>query len=219
MAIDKSNTPVWMKVVLIVLAVVLMFGFVTIGASPFLGGGNQQTVAPAGSLEAATQRFAPTVSGLTGMLQSDPESYTVLVSLGNTYFDWALEAQKVAQTTSANAGADLPLWISAKDAYGRAVAVKAGEPPVTVDYAITLFYTGDTLRAIEQAESITKSTPDFALAWFNLGIFYGAIGENEKAVEGFERYLKLDSQDQFGNTDFAKKQIESLKSSSTTPTP
>ncbi len=150
MAINKAQTPVWMKAVLVVLAIVFVFGFISIGASPFMTDSTQQqtTTPAAGSLDAVNQQFQPTVSALTAQLQSDPESYTVLVSLGNTYFDWAAQIQQASQTTTANVGADQPIWVAAKDAYSRALAVKEGESPVTVDYAITLFYTGETTKAI-----------------------------------------------------------------------
>lgn len=212
MAINKANTPLWMKAVLIFMAIVFVFGFVSIGASPFMNNGQQPGTAPVGSLEAVNQQFTPTVSALTAQLQSDPESYTVLVNLGNTYFDWAAKVQQQSQTTSASVGTDLPLWVSAKDAYGRALAVQAGEPPVTIDYAITLFYTGETLKAIEEAEAVAQATPDFPPSFFNLGIFYGALGDNAKAVASFEQYLELDPEGKQGNAEFAKTQLETLES-------
>ena len=212
MAINKANTPVWMKAVLILMAIVFVFGFISIGASPFLNNGQQPGAATPGSLDAVNQQFTPTVSALTAQLQSDPESYTVLVNLGNTYFDWAAKVQEQSQTTSASVGTDLPLWVSAKDAYGRALAVQPGEPPVTVDYAITLFYTGESVKAIEQAEAVAKATPDFPPAYFNLCIFYGATGENAKAISNFKMYLELDPDGKQGNADFAKSQLQSLGS-------
>jgi tetratricopeptide (TPR) repeat protein len=217
-AINKANTPVWMKAVLILMAIVFVFGFISIGASPFLDNGQQPGTAPAGSLDAINGQFTPTVSALTTQLQSEPESYTVLVNLGNTYFDWAVQVQQQSQTTSAAVGADLPLWVSAKDAYGRALAVKPGEPPVTVDYAITLFYTGESTRAIEEAEAVAKADPEFAPAFFNLGIFYGAVGENATAITNLERYLELDPEGKQGNADFAKNQLQTLRTTSTPAT-
>lgn len=219
MAINKANTPLWMKVVLIVLAIVFVFGFVAIGASPFAGDGTDQPgVAPPGSLEAINQQFAPTIGSLTTLLQSDPASYTVLVSMGDTYFDWAAQVQQAAQTDATKQGADVALWVAAKDAYRRALDVESGAPPVTIDYAITLFYTGETLAAIEQAESIRESAPEFPPAWFNLGIFYGSVGDVEKAVENYERYVELDPEGKQGNVDFAKEQLASLTTTESTLT-
>lgn len=219
MAINKARTPIWMKVVLIVLAIVFVFGFVSIGASPFMNDQTQQTTPGTGSLDAVNSQFGPTVQSLTGLLQSEPESYTVLVNLGNTYFDWAIAIQQESQNTSAAIGADLPIWVASADAYRRALVIQPGEPPVTVDFAIALFYTGDTANAIKNAEAIAESTPDFAPAFFNLGVFYGAINESDKAIAAFERYLELDPEGTQGNADFAKSQIETLRSAGTTATP
>jgi len=218
-AINKSQTPVWMKAVLILLAIVFVFGFVSIGASPFMTDDTQEPAA-AGSLDAINQQFAPTVAAVTSQLQTDPENFDLLVNLGNTYFDWAAQVQQAAQTDAANAGVDQPLWVAAKDAYGRAVAIDATNPPVTVDYAIVLFYTGETAKAIEMASAIAKSNPEFAMAWYNLGIFHKALGETEEAIAGFERYLELDPKGESGNLEFAKSELATLKGEGgTTATP
>lgn len=218
MAIDKSRTPAWMKATLILLAVVFVFGFVTIAANPFQGvqSGNQGGTDP---LSTVNQQYQPAVAALTAQLQSTPESYTILVSLGNTYFDWANAVQQQSRTSTAAVGADQPLWISAKDAYSRAVAINAQEPPVMVDYAITRFYSGDTNGAIETAEQVAKTSPDFAPAYFNLGIFYSAVAQNDRAITALERYLKLDPEGKQGDVNFAKQQLQTLRSGGATQTP
>lgn len=214
MAIDKSNTPAWMKGVLIALAAVFVLGFVSVAANPFTlfaPQGNRTGAPGTDAVSLANQRFQPGVEALTSRLQSDPESYTVLVQLGNAYYDWALEIQKASQQATSAAGADQPLWVAAKDAYGRAVEVKGDEPPVLVDYSITQFYSGDTNAAIETATGVSKSNPEFAPAWFNLGVYYGALGDKAKAKSSFERYIKLDPQGKQGDVNYAKQQLEQLK--------
>jgi tetratricopeptide (TPR) repeat protein len=214
-----------MKVVLIFLAIVFVGGFVTVAADPF--GAGQQAAQPATDpLSAINQQYQPTVTALTNQLRSEPESYTVLVSLGNTYFDWAVSVQQGAQQSPQLAGADQPLWISAKDAYRRAVEIRDDEPPVLVDYAITLFYTGETNRAIEYAERAIEVDDEFAPAWFNRGIFVAELGQREAAIESFERAVELDPQGQQVNTEFANQQLTQLRSQSgtapsepATPTP
>ncbi len=107
----------------------------------------------------ADAQYQPQVAALTAQLQSDPQNYATLVSLGNAYFDWALAKQQAAQTDASAAGADQPLWIAAKDAYSRAIAVKGDESPVRVDYAIAVFYSGDTVTAIKLAEAVVEGRP------------------------------------------------------------
>lgn len=212
MAINKSNSPVWVKVTLIVLIVAFVASIVTIAANPFAPPTPTGQTAGGDGISAIEAQYQPQIAALTGQLQSDPTSYTVLVNLGNTYFDWAQQTQQASATTTSAVGADQPLWISAKDSYARALAVKADESPVRVDHTITVFYTGDTPTAIELAEQIIKDDPTFAPAHFNLGIFYQSSGDNQKAVAAFNKYLELDPQgSQGGNPDYAKEQLDALK--------
>lgn len=217
MAIDKSNTPGWMKAVLIILALVFVGGFVSVAANPFalLAPQSSGSTPASDTVTAANNQNQPRVSAITAQLQSDPESYTLLTALGNSYFDWASQVQQASQTSSAAVGADAPLWISAKDAYSRALAVKATDPPVLVDYAVTQFYSGDTNGAIESTEKAKKIDPKFAPAYFNQGIFMSALNKNKEAVAAFQQYLKLDPKGQQGNPQYARQQIQQLSGKGT----
>jgi len=209
-AINKANTPLWMKATLILLAVVFVTGFVSLGASSFSSMNSGDGATTTDPVQQVNQQFQPTVDGLTSQLQSDPESYTVLVQLGNQYFDWAIAMSKASETASAALGADQQLWTSAKDAYARAVAVRKDESPVLIDYSITLFYSGDTNKAIETASGVVKSDPTFAPAYFNLGVFNEALGNKDVAIKNLEQYLKLDPKGESGNADYAKEALTRL---------
>jgi tetratricopeptide (TPR) repeat protein len=216
-AINKSNSPMWVKVTLIILIVAFVMSFVVLASNPF------QAFAPTGTTPSGQKQdpiaqidaqFQPQVAAITAQLQSDPASYTVLVSLGNTYFDYAIQKQQASQTSTAAAGSDLPLWSSAKDAYERALKIDATESAVRMDYAITLFYTGDSLAAIKIGEEVVKEDPTFAPGWFNSGVFYAALSQNAKAITAFEKYLALDPKgEKGGSPEFAKTQIKQLKAS------
>lgn len=217
MALNKAQTSLGVKIILIILIVAFVASFIPLIGSVFSGDGTQQ--AQSGPVDQINQQFQPTVSSLTGLLQSEPESYTVLVNLGNTYFDWAAQLQQASQTDPTVAGADQPLWVAAKDAYRRAIAVQDGDPPVVVDYAITAHYSGETSVAVASAKRIAESNPDFAPAFFNLGVFYRALGQTSDAVAAFEQYLKLDPEGTQGDVEYAKSELQSLKGGSATTTP
>lgn len=218
MAIDKSNTPGWMKAVLILLALVFVGGFISVAANPFalLAPQPGANTPASDAVTAANNQHQPQVNQLTAALQSNPESYTILTALGNSYFDWASQIQQASQTTSSAAGADAPLWIAAKDAYSRALKVKATDPPVLVDYAVTQFYSGDTNGALASVEQAQKINPKFAPAYFNQGIFYSALQKNKEAVAAFQQYLKLDPKGQQGNPQYARQQVDQLSGNTTT---
>lgn len=212
MAINKANSPLWMKVTLIILIVAFVLSFVTVATLPSCSQETDDTSASTDTTTSAQEaQYQSTVAALTSSLQSEPESYTVLVSLGNAYFDWASVRQS---STEATAGADLPLWVSAKDAYTRAIAVDDSDLSVHTDLAIVTFYSGDTQGAITVAEAVLKEDPDFSPALFNLGVFYQASGDDAAALKMFQHYLEVDPNGESGgNPDYATQQVEALQGS------
>jgi len=221
MALNKSHTSLGMKIIIIALIVAFVSLFLYGGVAsiidlfkskPATAGVTTDPVKTIGA------KYEPQVTALTAMVASEPASYTVLVSLGNAYFDWAQELSKASQTSTPALAATPPLWLQAKDAYGRAVKAKPGEAAVTIDYAIATFYSGETTAAIAIAEPIAQSQPKFAQAWLNLGVFYSAANQNAKAIEAFDKYLVLDPKGTQGNLDYVKQQLDTLKKgTATTP--
>ena len=220
MGLDKSHTSVGMKIIigLLIIAFVSMFLYGGIASVIELFKPNPNQAAPVASADpvaAATVKYQAQIDALSAQVESQPTSYTALVSLGNKYFDWAQELGKASQTSTAAATAMGPVWVSAKDTYARAVKVQPGDPGVTIDYAIATFYSGESTAAIAIAEPVTKSNPTFAQAWLNLGTFYEATAQPAKAIVAYERYLKLDPDDKQGNAAFVKAQLAALKKAAT----
>jgi len=190
-AINKKQSSIWVKAVLIFVA----FAFVvSLIPALFLGNrGAAQDSSGATETGAALERIAnehlPAVNSYTAALSSEPTSYTALVGLGNTYFDWGLQIQ---QTVGATTGHDLPMWHSAAALYGRALEVQPGDPSVETDYAVALFYSGQTQAAIDVIERVKAESPEFGPAYYNAGIFYRFAGQREAAIASFERYLELE---------------------------
>jgi len=220
MGLDKSSTSVGMKVIisLLILAFVSTFLYGGIAsiiqafqASPSTSSATKST----DPVAAAEAQFKPQVDALNKLVESEPTSYTPLVNLGNAYFDWAQTVSQASQTSTSAAVTAGALWISAKDSYGRAIKVQPGDPAVTIDFAIATFYSGDTSAAIAIATPVSRTTPKFAQAWLNLGVFYEASGETAKAIAAYEQYLKLDPSGKQGNAEYAKTQLQTLKKGST----
>lgn len=190
MAINKKQSSIWVKAVLIFVAFAFVISLIP---ALFLGDQGGQDASGATETGAALEQIAnehlPAVNSYTGVLASEPTSYTALVGLGNTYFDWGLQIQ---QAIGANSGNDLPMWISAATMYNRALIVQPGDPNVSTDYAIALFYSGQTQSAIEVIEQVQVDFPDFGPAYFNAGIFYRFAGQPDTAIANFERYLELE---------------------------
>jgi Flp pilus assembly protein TadD len=224
-AINKARTSPWMKTFIIILIVAFVSSFMYAGFAGLFTSFSQsanttQSQVATNTVQAVNDQYKPGVDALAALVQSQPTSYTALVNLGNAYYDWAqtlsTPSQGASQPTTAAMAAAFPLWGQASEAYGRALKVKPGEPPVTVDYSIATFYSGDTTAAIVAVTSVTKSAPTFAPAWLNLGIFLEQAGETSKAIAAYQQYLKLDPNGQ--NVSFAKQQLTALQGSSVVAT-
>lgn len=191
MAINKKQSSLWVKIVLIFVVVAFIASLLP---AFFMGNtGGTQDASGASETAAALERIAndhlPAVNSYTAVLSSEPTSYTALVGLGNTYFDWGSQIQ---QTVGASTGNDLPMWLSAATLYSQALTVQPGDPSVATDFAIALFYSGQTDRAIEVIEQVQAESPEFGPAYFNAGVFYRFAGDTGKAIANLERYLELE---------------------------
>jgi tetratricopeptide (TPR) repeat protein len=224
-AINKAKTSPWMKgfIIFLIIAFVVTIGAASIPSiAQLFTSTPDQTTAPTTkvvTVEQVNANFKPGVDALVAAAASDPTSYTAQVNLGNAYYDWAqtlaTPAEGASQITTAAAAAAAPLWVSSRDAYAKAVTIKAGDPGVETDFAIVTYYSGDTTAAIALGERTTTAQPNFSQAWLNLGVFYAGSGQNAKAIAAFERYIKLEPKGQ--NVTYAQDQIKALKATPTTP--
>ncbi len=212
MAINKRNSSLWVKIV--VVFVVLAFVASLVPAF-FLGGSGPQPTNASTETGATLERIAndhvPAVASSTAALQADPEDYNALVNLGNVYYDWGLQ---IMQALGSGTGHDLPMWTAAVSSYERALAIEPGDPNVEVDMAIAYFYSGQTPRAIEVAERVMAESPEFAPAYYNGAIFYRASGQTADAVAALERYLELEPEGQSASAAYnmlAEMQAESAE--------
>lgn len=205
MALDKKQTSLLTKIGIGLIAAVLVLAFIPWDSIGLGGGGNTQDPATGtGQLEAIAARYAPTIAANDQKLASEPTSYTVLVTQGNVYFDWAIDVQQASQS-----GADLPIWLAASVYYGRAIEQQSGDPNVATDYAVSLYYSGNTQAAIDVIEPVLEENPDFAVAFYNAGIFYDTAGRGADAVRVMQRYIELDPSGQTGSPDVAQDVIDS----------
>ena len=200
MALDKKKSSLLTRIGIGIIAVMLVLAFVPWDSIGLTGGSGSNGSEGDGQMEAIAARYSATIGGNDQLLASDSTSYTVLVTQGNTYFDWAHEVQGL-DTQNLE---DRPIWTSASVFYGRALEVQPGDPSVATDYAISKYYSGDAEGAIVIVGEVMESSPDFAPAFFNAGIFYSSAGRSPEAVAAMTRYLELDPQGQSGDPEYAR---------------
>ncbi len=199
MAIDKSRTPPWMRVVLVVLAVALVFGVASIPMLSLLEGSSTSNKSrdTSSTLDAAARNWASGAMTNEAALRDDPKNYDLLVAQANLYHDWAGEVLQSSQDDQVLMASAVPMWMAAIQYYRRALDLKPGDPAVNTDLSVSLFYSGDTTAAIQTAVKVTKSDPKFSPAFLNLGVFYEATGNRSQSITALKQYLKLEPSGQY----------------------
>ncbi len=216
MSINKSHTSPFMKVVLIVIIISMITLFLAGGIAGFVDLFKAQPkAATVDPIIAAKNQFEPRAQAFANALASSPASYTLLVNLGNTRYDYAVTLLQLVSkgTTSAMLPA-VQQWTAARDAFGKAYKIKKTDLKVGVDYSVATFYSGDTTQAVKIVSGVIKQDPKFAPAYFNLGIFYDAQGDVLSAIVAYQTYVTLDPKGQSGDPSYAKRRISSLESTS-----
>ncbi|MDO8914962.1 MAG: hypothetical protein Q7W16_02615 [Coriobacteriia bacterium] len=199
MAIDKSRTSPFVKGVIIFVAITFVLGIAGTAFVPLLeaifnpaastGTSGTGSTNASDTVAAISAKYVTTTQNNDNALKTDPKNYNLLVSQAQAYHDWANE---IMQSTQQQGGTDRPLWLLAVDFYRKALEVKAGDPNVTTDMAIAQFYSGDIEGAIATGLALEKADAKFAAVRFNMGVFYGAAGDNASAIAQYEAYIKLD---------------------------
>lgn len=195
MAFDKSRTSPLMKTGIVLLAATFVLGIGFAGlsgisscnvAAPLLP--QSTTTAPVAleTTQTIALKWTPQINALEASLTATPKDYNLLVQQADSYFGWAFEVQGTMPSASPTSN---PLWASSRTYFERAIAIKATDAAVLGDYAVTLFYTGDTAAAIVAGEKARALDPKVAQNLFNLGNFYATAGENAKAIEAYQAYL------------------------------
>ncbi len=219
MAIDKRKAGPWLRFGIASLAVIfvagmsagLLPGLFSLATGPSGAGGSGAS----GGLDAIAAERGSQVRAFEQVLASDPASYTALVGLGNAYFDWALAVQEAKLDDVTNRA----YWSQASAAYQQALAVQPGDPNVSTDLAISLYYGQRVNEAISTIEGVLAAKPDFAPAMFNAGIFYRTAGRDADALRMLEAYVKADPEGSSGNIEMARQWIGELAGGSGSATP
>lgn len=144
MAIDKSNTPMWMRVVIILVALSFlgMLVPVVLGGLGKTGGSSGSTTKP----DSIASVYQPRVDAAMSLMQNNPTNPDIVAQVGHSYYEWA-----VALYESGQVQASIPLWLGAVNYYDQALALRPDDDVVLGNKAFALFYakSGDAPAALE----------------------------------------------------------------------
>lgn len=136
MAVDKSNTPAWMRVVIILVAVSFVASGIAIVAAGIGGGSGSKTAATGTS---TTDQNQARVDNAVAAAESSPNDPEVVIQVGHAYFEWAVDVYESGQQTAA-----IPLWKSAVSYYDKVLALDPSHDIALGNKAFALYYAQDT---------------------------------------------------------------------------
>lgn len=144
MAVDKSNTPAWMKSVIIILVITFGLGGVAIAAagSGLFGGSATNSGAAGASGGTINDQYQPRVDAAVAALSASPENPDIIVQVGHAYFDWARAVYESGQPE-----ASIPTWLAAVSYYDQTLAIDPENDVALGNKAFALFYASDSRAA------------------------------------------------------------------------
>jgi lipoprotein NlpI len=132
MHVNKKQTPMWMRVVIILVAISFVVMLVPVVFAGF-GGGSKTGSDSADPL--FTSQYEPQVNAAVAAAKTDPTNPDIISMAGHRYYEWA-----VAVYESGQAQASGPLWLSAVSYYDQALALRPDDDIVLGNKAFALYY-------------------------------------------------------------------------------
>lgn len=137
MAVDKSQTPAWMRVVIIIIAISFIGGGIVVVAQG-IGGGSSNPGATGATGDSITAQYQPAVDAAVAAAKSSPDNPEVIAQVGHAYFEWAVALYEGGQQT-----ASVPIWKSAVSYYDQVLAIDPSHDVALGNKAFALFYAQD----------------------------------------------------------------------------
>ncbi len=134
MAIDKSNSPVWVKIVIILIAITFVGGVALAG---FGGCTPTTSTTGTGTADTLAAKYQPQVDSALAASKADPTNATLLANIGHVYYEWAVEEYE-----SGAVDVSRPHWTSAVAYYDQALAITPDDSIILGNKAFALTYAG-----------------------------------------------------------------------------
>ncbi|QOY61047.1 tetratricopeptide repeat protein [Thermophilibacter immobilis] len=169
--------------------------------------------ADASQVDAVDEKYQSIVSDLEAKLADDPADEASLLALGRYYFAWGANVSSVATTDDETQHANdlLGKSIGYDDQYLAQVDSDSGA--VRVNRALAQYYEGDPTSAVTALEELTRSSPDYALAWANLGMLYESQGTSTQAAAAYQKAVEYDPDDEYGAKSYGEDRLSALEAS------
>lgn len=173
MAVDKSNAPVWVRAVIIVVAISFVGGVVLAGINLGSGGSGSKTAASGTS---TTDQNQARVDNAIAAAESSPNNPEVVIQVGHAYFEWAVSVYESGQQSAA-----IPLWKSAVSYYDKVLALDPSHDIALGNKAFALYYAQDAELAPAALRAFIEGAAGNASLADQLENAQGMLAEMESA--------------------------------------
>lgn len=159
MAMNKKQTPTWVKGVIIFVAisfVVSIAGVASLGARSGNSGSKTPTDAGTSATSIAAQ-YQPTIDALNASLQAAPDNVALMTQLGHAYYEYAAELSNGGQSAAA-----APLWATAISFYDRVLVKEPKNAVVLGNKAFASVYSNSAGAQTALEAFIATNEPTLA---------------------------------------------------------
>lgn len=131
MAVNKSQTPAWMRMVIIIVALSFALGGVAIVVAGISGNGGST----GGTADSITATYKPRVEAAQAAMNTSPNNPDIIAGVGHAYFEWAVALYEGNQLP-----ASIPMWTSAVSYYDQVLAIRPDDDIVLGNKSFALYY-------------------------------------------------------------------------------
>jgi tetratricopeptide (TPR) repeat protein len=200
--VEKQNEPVKKSNSFFILALALLFAFVTIflvldsnrrAFQEKVSSRLNQNPDPGQVAEQSPQamQMMESVQKTKAALDQDPENYELNVQMANNYFD-------------------IGRFESAIGHYKTAIKKNASDANVLIDLGVSFFNTNHQDSALKYMDAALKINPTHPQGLYNVGIVHFSMGDSLEAINIWQKLVDTNSQSPQAQT--AQKFLEQLKS-------
>lgn len=153
-------------------------------------------------------QYTDYVADLESQLEGDSENAETLLATARACSSWGTSVMMLAATDDEEShGTELVQ--RAIDYYDRYLALDNASD-ARVERAMCEYYLGDAETATADLEAVTADDPEYATAWYDLGMLYEGQGLSDDALAAYQKAVELDPDDEQGVGTNAQSRVDAL---------
>ena len=157
-------------------------------------------------------QYTDYVADLESQLEGDPENAETLLATARACSSWGSSVMMLA-ANDGEASHGTELVERAVGYYDRYLELNDASDART-ERAMCEYYLGDTEAATTDLEAVTEDYPEYAPAWYDLGMLYESQDQTEEALAAYQKAVELDPDDEQGVGSNAQSRVDELTGAS-----